>query len=104
MVSITFLTEDGESVDVKADPGMTLMEAALGAGVDGILAECGGGCSCATCHIILDEAWFRKLGEANPLEMGMLEVQDKATDRSRLSCQIDVTEEMDGMVVRVGGC
>ena len=103
MPTVTFITEAGESVEVQAEPGQTLMEAALGADVEGILAECGGGCSCATCHIILDDRWFEKLGGPNPLESGMLEFSEHSGDRSRLSCQIDVSDALDGMVVLVGG-
>lgn len=90
-------------MDAAATPGLSLMEAALEAGVEGILAECGGACSCATCHVILDDDWHQRLGSASELEEGMLEFSENACERSRLSCQIDVTEEMDGMVVRVGG-
>ena len=104
MVEIVFITEHGERVRVSAAPGLTLMEAALEAGVEGILAECGGACSCATCHVILGEDWHQRLGGPNELEEGMLEFAENLSERSRLSCQIGVVEEMDGMVVRVGGC
>lgn len=90
-------------MDVAATPGLSLMEAARDAGVEGILAECGGACSCATCHVILDDDWHQRLGSPSELEEGMLEFSENVCERSRLSCQIDVTEEMDGMVVRVGG-
>ena len=90
-------------MDAAAPPGLSLMEAALEAGVEGILAECGGACSCATCHVILDDDWHQRLGSPSELEEGMLEFSENVCERSRLSCQIDVTEEMDGMVVRVGG-
>ena len=103
MVRIQFITELGVSVDVVATPGLSMMEAALEAGVEGILAECGGACCCATCHIILDDNWYQRLEGPGELEDGMLEGSEKRCERSRLSCQIDVTEEMDGMVVRVGG-
>ena len=103
MVRVTFITELGARVDVVATPGLSLMEAALEAGVEGILAECGGACSCATCHVILDDDWHQRLGSPSELEEGMLEFSENVCERSRLSCQIDVTEEMDGMVVRVGG-
>ena len=79
MPTVTFITEAGESVEVQAEPGQTLMEAALAADVEGILAECGGGCSCATCHIILDDSWFEKLGGPNPLDC-LLYTSDAADD------------------------
>ena len=103
MATITFITDDDVSVLVEAQPGQTMMEAAVAADVEGILAECGGACSCATCHVILDERWMEKLGKPNPLEAGMLEFSSNAMERSRLCCQIDVSEELDGMVVKVGG-
>ena len=69
--------------------------------IDGVLAECGGSCSCATCHCYVDEAWFEKVGEADGTEKIMLEMAIDPQPTSRLSCQIKVTEELDGLVVRL---
>jgi 2Fe-2S ferredoxin len=101
MPKIIFVTPDGENVDVDASAGSTLMEAAVDADVAGIDAECGGGCSCATCHITMDAANFQRVGEANELEAGMLEFAENVGVHSRLSCQIDVNETLDGLVVQV---
>ena len=103
MAKVTFVTHGGERIDVQAETGQSLMQAAYSEGVDGILAECGGSCSCATCHVILDEHWMRQLGEPEALEANMLEFADGAVATSRLSCQIEVTDQLDGMTVLVGG-
>ena len=103
MAKVTFVTHSGDKIDVQAEPGQSLMQAGHAKGVEGILAECGGNCSCATCHIILDEYWMNRLGEPEALEANMLEFAEGASGTSRLSCQIEVTEELDGMVVHVGG-
>jgi len=103
MAKVTFVTRLGEKIDVLAEPGQSLMQAAHSEGVEGILAECGGNCSCATCHIILDEHWMKRLGEPEALEANMLEFADGVAKTSRLSCQIEVTEQLDGMIVHVGG-
>ena len=103
MAKVTFVTHSGEKIDVQAETGQSLMQAAYLEGVDGILAECGGSCSCATCHVILDEYWMKQLGEPEALEANMLEFAEGALPTSRLSCQIEVTEQLDGMTVHVGG-
>ncbi|MEM8564374.1 MAG: 2Fe-2S iron-sulfur cluster-binding protein [Pseudomonadota bacterium] len=101
-VPVYFIEPSGKTVEVSAVAGDTLMEAAVSADVEGILAECGGGCSCGTCHVILVEDDFDRLGEPNPLEAGILDFVDNAVDFSRLSCQIDVNENLRGMRFRVG--
>lgn len=101
MAEVFFVTSDGERRTVSATVGRSLMDAAVKAGVSGILAECGGACACATCHVQLTDEWFGRLAEAAPLEVSMMEFLDEVTPTSRLSCQITVTEDMDGMVVTV---
>jgi 2Fe-2S ferredoxin len=92
----------GEPVALTAEPGATLMETARAAGVAGIIAECGGACSCATCHVYIDDAWVARVGPANPVEDEMLDlVHDIRTPTSRLSCQIVLTQELDGMAAKV---
>jgi len=77
------------------------MEAAKLALVPGIEAECGGACACATCHVYVEEEWREKTGEPSPMEEDMLDFAFDVREESRLSCQIKVTEDLDGLVVRV---
>ena len=102
MPKVTFIHHDGNEETVEVRPGTSLMMAATQNGVDGIEAECGGCCMCATCHVYVDEAFLPKLAEPDELEQEMLEeTADEAKPNSRLSCQIPVTEELDGLVVRL---
>ena len=101
MPTITFIEHDGTVHEVSATPGDSLMAAATGNLVPGIDADCGGECSCATCHVMVDDAWMAKLGEPGDTENSMLDLNPDRTDRSRLSCQIKITEAMDGLVVNL---
>lgn len=101
MVKITFVQPDGSQQVVEATPGMTLMEVAKLNLVPGIEAECGGACACATCHVYVDREWRDKTGEPSEMEEDMLDFAFDVREESRLSCQIKVTEELDGLVVRV---
>jgi ferredoxin, 2Fe-2S len=101
MAKITFVQPDGSRQEVEAEPGSTVMEAAIRNGVPGIEAECGGACSCATCHVYVDEEWVSATGEAQPMEQDMLDFAFDVRPTSRLSCQIRVTDELDGLVVTV---
>lgn len=101
MAKITFIQPDGTQDVVDAEPGMTVMEAAKQNDVAGIEAECGGSCACATCHVYVDEAWRDKVGKAENMEEDMLDFAFDVREESRLSCQIRVTPEHDGLVVRV---
>ncbi|MCB1421453.1 MAG: 2Fe-2S iron-sulfur cluster binding domain-containing protein [Nitratireductor sp.] len=101
MPKITYLTHDGKSHEVDAAVGTTVMENAIKNSVPGIEAECGGACACATCHVYVDEAWWEKTGEADIMEADMLDFAYEPKENSRLSCQIKVTEELDGLVVRI---
>ncbi len=80
---------------------MTVMETARKHLIEGIEAECGGACACATCHVYVDEAWQQKVGGANEMEEDMLDFAFDVRPSSRLSCQIKVTDDLDGLVVRV---
>jgi 2Fe-2S ferredoxin len=102
-VKITFIQPDGESQVVDAEPGVTVMEAAKLNTVPGIEAECGGACACATCHVYVDAAWSEKTGKPAEMEEDMLDFAFDVRPESRLSCQIKVTPELDGLVVRVPG-
>jgi ferredoxin, 2Fe-2S len=101
MPRIVFIEPDGFRHEIDAPVGITLMEAAKQNGVKGILALCGGACACATCHVYVDAAWVPKLGVREEMEEGMLESAWQARDNSRLSCQIHVTADLDGLVVSV---
>ncbi len=99
MVNITFIEHDGSEHTIQAKPGNSLMQAAVSNGVPGIDADCGGSCSCATCHVYVQEKWLEKVGTINPTEEAMLSLSTDRQDNSRLSCQIQVSEELDGLVV-----
>lgn len=99
MVQITFIDAEGTARTVEAEIGSTVMETALRGNVPGIEAECGGACACATCHVYVDEEWRSATGERKPMEEDMLDFASDVRPNSRLSCQIRVTEELDGLVV-----
>lgn len=101
MPVITYIQPDGTSVEVEVPLGHSVMEGAMKSGVDGVIAECGGACSCATCHVHIAPEWISKLAPANSTEEIMLEFAEGKDEFSRLSCQIRVTEELDGLVVTV---
>jgi ferredoxin, 2Fe-2S len=101
MVKITFIQPDNSEQVVECEPEMTLMEAARLHNVPGIEAECGGACACATCHVYVDEAWRDKTGTPSQMEEDMLDFAFDVRDSSRLSCQIKVKTELDGLIVRV---
>jgi 2Fe-2S ferredoxin len=99
MPKITYIDNGGEHRTVDAEVGATVMETAIKNDVPGIEAECGGACACATCHVYVDEAWREKAGEASAMEQDMLDFAFDVRPNSRLSCQIKVTDELDGLIV-----
>lgn len=99
MVNIVFIEHDGTEHQVEARAGSSLMLAAVTNGVPGIDADCGGSCSCATCHVFVKEEWLEKLGEINQMEDAMLGLSPDRKSNSRLACQIRVEDELDGLVV-----
>ena len=99
MAKITFIDPSGESRTVDAEIGSTVMEAAIRHDIPGIDAECGGGCSCATCHVYVGEAWVETVGGPEPMEEDMLDFAYDVRPNSRLSCQIKMTPALDGLVV-----
>ena len=101
MAKITFVQPDGSTQIVNAEPGVTVMEAAKLNSIDGVEAECGGACACATCHVYVDDAWKAKTGKPAAMEEDMLDFAFDVQETSRLSCQIKVTADLDGLVVRV---
>jgi 2Fe-2S ferredoxin len=100
MPTIHFIDANGAQRSVDAAVGSTVMEVAIQNDIPGIEAECGGACACATCHVYLEEPWFQKLGGPSPMEEDMLDFGYDIRPNSRLSCQIKVTAEMDGLTVR----
>lgn len=100
MPKITYIAADGTQSEVEAKIGDSVMLTAVNNNVPGIVAECGGACSCATCHVHVDPDWFDKLPDADDMEKDMLEFAVDPDETSRLSCQITVTDELDGLVVR----
>ena len=100
MAKITYIDSAGTARTIDAEVGSTVMETAIKNDVPGIEAECGGACACATCHVYVDEAWREKVGGPSPMEEDMLDFGYDVKPNSRLSCQIKVTDELDGLVVR----
>jgi 2Fe-2S ferredoxin len=98
---VTFISADGSKHAVDANPGYTLMEAAIWNDVPGIDAECGGNCACATCHVFIAENWMDRVPPANDLERELLEALESCQPTSRLSCQIKIAPALDGLVVSV---
>lgn len=101
MRRITFIEHDGRRQTVHAEDGQSLMQAATQDAVRGIVAECGGARVCGTCHCYIDEPWFSAIGAAGDDERQMLEFSDNQRLRSRLSCQVEVSADIDGIVVRL---
>lgn len=101
MPKITYVAHDGTKFEVDAENGSTVMENAIKNAVPGIEAECGGACACATCHVYVDEAWAEKAGGPEAMEEDMLDFAYDVQPTSRLSCQIKVTDDLDGLVVKV---
>jgi len=101
MPKITFIEHNGAEHQVDAENGLSVMRAAIDNLVPGIDADCGGECSCATCHVYVDPSWMDKVGQPADREESMLDLNPERESTSRLSCQIPVTDELDGLVVRV---
>lgn len=101
MTKITFVTANNERIETEAENGATVMETAIMNAVPGIVAECGGACTCATCHVYVDDAWRETVGGPSMMEEDMLDFAFDVKDSSRLSCQIKVRDDLDGLVVHV---
>lgn len=102
MVKVIFMSCEGQARTIDARPGSTLMEAARDNGVQGVVAECGGACSCATCHVHVADDWVDRLPAMTATEADMLEFADALDERrSRLSCQIVLNQGLDGLSVTV---
>jgi 2Fe-2S ferredoxin len=101
MAKITYIEHDGTEHVVDVKTGLSVMEGAVKNNIPGIDADCGGACACATCHVYVDEAWRGKTGEESAMEESMLDFAENVEENSRLSCQIKVSDELDGLTVRM---
>jgi 2Fe-2S ferredoxin len=101
MPTITYIEHDGTEHAVEVKPGLSVMEGAVKNNIPGIDADCGGACACATCHVYVDEAWKERLGEQSDMEVSMLDFAENVEPTSRLSCQLKVSDALDGLIVRM---
>ena len=101
MPKITYIEQNGKSHTVSVENGLTVMEGAVQNNIPGIDADCGGACACATCHVYVDEKWFSKLKEKESAEQDMLDVAFEPNSFSRLSCQLQFSDELDCLVVKM---
>ena len=101
MPKITYIEHNGKSHTLEVANGLTVMEGAVQNNIPGIDADCGGSCACATCHVYVDKKWFNKLPNKESAEEDMLDMAFKPKTSSRLSCQLTVSNELDGLVVNM---
>ncbi len=101
MPKITYIEHDGTEHVVEVPVGLSVMEGAVKNAIPGIDADCGGACACSTCHVYVDPSWVGKLPKREPMEEDMLDFAYQPQDNSRLTCQLKVTEALDGLVVRM---
>jgi len=101
MAKITYITNDNQTYTVEVQNGLTVMEGAVQNDIPGIDADCGGGMACATCHVYIKDEWFDKLPSKEDGEEDMLDMAFEPKKNSRLSCQITISNELDGLVVNI---
>jgi 2Fe-2S ferredoxin len=101
VAKIAYVQSNGDERVLEVAPGLSVMEGAVHNNVRGIIAECHGACSCATCHVYVDPSWVEQVGEKTETELSMLEAVLDPQPNSRLACQIKVTEALDGLIVRI---
>jgi 2Fe-2S ferredoxin len=101
MPKITYIEHNGKSHTIDAKNGQSVMEGAVKHNIPGIDADCGGACACATCHVYVDEAWADKTGKPSAMEESMLDFAQDQRPTSRLSCQIIVKDNLDGLIVHL---
>jgi len=99
MAKIIYVDHDGTEREVDASNGETVMEAAIKNSIPGIDADCGGACACATCHVYVDKAFMETVGAPQDMEQSMLDFAENVQENSRLSCQITVTDSLEGLKV-----
>lgn len=101
MPRVKFMAADGKIIDAEGDVGQSVMSVAVNAGVEVILAECGGACACGTCHCYVDAAWVDRLVPATDSEAAMIECVIAPRPESRLTCQLKLTDDIDGLVLHL---
>ena len=101
MAKVIYIEHNGAEHAIDVKNGLTVMEGAVKNNVPGIDADCGGACACATCHVYVDAAWEGKTGEKSAMEESMLDFAENVEPNSRLACQIKVSDELDGLIVRM---
>jgi 2Fe-2S ferredoxin len=101
MPKITYIEHNGTEHTVDVAVGLSVMEGAVNNNIPGIDADCGGACACSTCHVYVDPAWVAKLPAREDMEEDMLDFAYEPNERSRLTCQVKVTLELDGLVVQM---
>jgi ferredoxin, 2Fe-2S len=101
MAKITYVQPDGQAETFDVPLGYSVKDGASQNGVPGIIAECGGACACATCKVFVEPAWAERMAKPGPLEQSMIDEDEAEKEHLRLSCQIPVTEALDGLVVRI---
>ena len=101
MPKIIYITKDQVRHEVEVENGYTVMEGAVNNDIDGMPSECGGACACATCHAYIDNSWIDKIPEVDDMEDSMLDAAFERKENSRLTCQIEVNDDMDGLIVHI---
>ena len=101
MAKITYIEHNGKSHVIEVPDGLSVMEGAIQNNIPGIDADCGGSCACATCHVYVEEKWLSKLLKKEEAEIDMLDLALEPNKFSRLSCQVTVSDELDGLVVKM---
>jgi 2Fe-2S ferredoxin len=101
MAKITYIEHSGKKHEVEVANGLSVMEGARDNNIPGIEADCGGACACSTCHVYVDAAWAEKIPAKDAMEEDMLDFAWEPSDLSRLTCQVKVTDELDGLVVQL---
>ena len=101
MAKITYIEHNGTEHVIDVKTGLSVMEGAVKNNIPGIDADCGGACACATCHVYVDAAWTDKVGEKSAMEESMLDFAENVEPNSRLSCLIRVSDDLDGLIVRL---
>ena len=99
MPKITYISHEGKRNTIEVDIGLSVMEGAVQNSVEGIDADCGGSMACATCHVYVQDEWFNKIPKAEDAEVDMIDMAIDPKKNSRLSCQIIITDELEGLVV-----
>ena len=101
MPKITYKDHQGTSKTIEVENGLSVMEGAIQKEIPGIDADCGGSMACATCHVYVDDQWFNKIPKAEDAEIDMIDMAFEPKKNSRLSCQITISDELDGLVVNL---